>query len=232
MKLNCIVIEDEPPAQEKLAGFIKEIDFLELKQIFGSAINVANYIKENSIDLLFLDVQLGIFSGLDLLASLNQSPLVILTTAHADYAIKSYEYNVIDYLLKPYSFQRFHQAVNKAYQFSLGNGEAETEAAYIFVKTEYRIEKIRLAEILYIEGQKDYLKIVTAQKGIMSLLSFKKIEEVLPASQFFRVHNSFIIALDKVIAIERDRIKIGEALIPISKGNKQAFYKQIGNRLL
>jgi DNA-binding LytR/AlgR family response regulator len=232
MKLNCIVIEDEPPAQEKLAGFIKEIDFLELKQTFGSAINVSNYIKENSIDLLFLDVQLGIFSGLDFLASLNQSPLVILTTAHADYAIKSYEYNVIDYLLKPYSFQRFHQAVNKAYQFSLGNGEAETETAYIFVKTEYRIEKIRLDDILYIEGQKDYLKIVTAQKSTMSLLSFKKIEEVLPASQFFRVHNSFIIALDKVIAIERDRIKIGEALVPISKSNKQAFYKRIGNRLL
>ncbi|HZG25851.1 MAG TPA: LytTR family DNA-binding domain-containing protein [Chitinophagaceae bacterium] len=230
MKLNCIVIEDEPPAQEKLAGFIKEISFLELKQTFGTAINVASYLRENRIDLLFLDIQLGVFSGLDFLASLNQSPLVIFTTAHADYAIKSYEFNVIDYLLKPYSFQRFHQAVQKAYEFV--SNKTESQADDIFVKTEYRIEKIRLADILYIEGKKDYLKIVTAQKNIMSLLSFKKMEEVLPSSKFFRVHNSYIIALDKITAIERDLVKIGEVLIPISKSNKQDFYKLIEKRLL
>jgi DNA-binding LytR/AlgR family response regulator len=182
MTLNCIIIEDEPPAQEKLAGFIKEIDFLDLKQTFGSAINVANYMKENKIDLLFLDIQLGLFSGLDFLASLNQSPLVILTTAYADYAIKSYEFSVIDYLLKPYSFQRFHQAVHKAYQFL--KYDTDTRADYIFVKTEYRIEKIMLSDILYIEGMKDYLKIVTTQKNIMSLLNFKKVSDALPPSKF------------------------------------------------
>jgi DNA-binding LytR/AlgR family response regulator len=230
MKLNCIVIEDEPPAQEKLAGFIKEIDFLELKQTFGSAINVANYTKENSIDLLFLDVQLGIFSGLDFLASLNQSPLVILTTAHTDYAVKSYDYNVIDYLLKPYSFQRFHQAAQKAYQ--LINNKAEPKDDYIFVKTEYRIEKIEISSILYIEGMKDYLSIVTTQKTVMTLLSFKKISDILPTANFFRVHNSYIVALDKIMSIERDRIKVGDALIPISKANKQEFNDLIKKRLL
>jgi DNA-binding LytR/AlgR family response regulator len=230
MKLNCIIIEDEPPAQEKLAGFIKEIDFLKLKHTFGSAINATSYLRENNIDLLFLDIQLGVFSGLDFLASLNNSPLVILTTAHADYAIKSYEYDVIDYLLKPYSFQRFHQAVQKAYQFI--NNKAEPKDDYIFVKTEYRIEKIELSSILYIEGMKDYLKIVTDQKSIMTLLSFKKISEILPAANFFRVHNSFIVALDKIMSIERERIKVGDALIPISKANKQDFHNLIRKRLL
>lgn len=230
MKLSCIIIEDEPPAQEKLADFINEIDFLDLKQTFGSAINVAAYLKETKIDLLFLDIQLGILSGLDFLASLDQSPAVILTTAHADYAIKSYEFNVIDYLLKPYSFQRFYQAVNKALQHANSKDEESTD--YIFVKTEYRIEKIMLDDILYIEGMKDYLKIVTTQKKILSLLSFKKVQEVLPASAFVRVHNSYIVALDKISSVEKDGIKIGETLIPISKSNKQDFYSMINKRLL
>jgi DNA-binding LytR/AlgR family response regulator len=230
MKLSCIIIEDEPPAQEKLADFIKEIDFLELKQTFGSAINVAAYLKENKIDLLFLDIQLGILSGLDFLASLEQSPLVILTTAHANYAIKSYEFNVIDYLLKPYSFQRFHQAVHKAYEFI--NNKTEPQADYIFVKTEYRVEKIDLAEIMYIEGMKDYLKIVTLKKNILTLLSFKKVMDALPPAKFLRIHNSYIIAIDKITSIERDRVKIGEAMIPVSKGYKQEFYQSINKRLL
>jgi DNA-binding LytR/AlgR family response regulator len=186
--------------------------------------------KENKIDLLFLDIQLGLFSGLDFLSALNQSPPVILTTAYADYAIKSYEFNVVDYLLKPYSFQRFHQAVHKAYQ--LVNNDTETTADYIFVKTEYRIEKIELSSILYIEGMKDYLKIVTAQKSIMTLLSFKKVSDILPTTNFFRVHNSYIVALDKITSIERDLIKVGDALIPISKANKQEFHEQIKKRLL
>jgi DNA-binding LytR/AlgR family response regulator len=230
MNLRCIIIEDEPPAQEKLSHFINEIDFLQLQHTFGSAINVALYLKENKIDLLFLDVQLGMLSGLDFLASLDQSPLVILTTAHADYAIKSYEFNVVDYLLKPYSFQRFHQSVHKAYE--LMNSKTKPGADYIFVKTEYRIEKIMLSDILYIEGMKDYLKIVTSQKNIMSLLSFKKVLEALPPSKFFRVHNSYIVALDKIASIERDRIKIGDALIPISKSTRQEFYSLINQRLL
>ncbi len=230
MKLDCIIIEDEPPAQEKLADFIKEIAFLELKQTFGSAINVSAYLKENKIDLLFLDIQLGMLSGLDFLASLEKSPLVILTTAHADYAIKSYEFNVIDYLLKPYSFHRFYQAAHKAYNSSISKEEERTD--YIFVKTEYRVEKIDLSEILYIEGLKDYLKIVTPKKNIMTLLSFKKIIDALPPTKFSRVHNSYIISIDKITSIERDRVKIGEVLIPVSKGYKQGFYQLINKRLL
>lgn len=230
MKLKCIIVEDEPPAQEKLSDFIGQIDFLQLQHTFGSAINVGVYLKENQTDLLFLDIQLGILSGLDFLASLEQSPLVILTTAHADHAIKSYEFNVIDYLLKPYSFQRFHQAVQKAYQQTANRSEPETD--YIFVKTEYRIEKIMLSDILYIEGMKDYLKIVTPRKNIMTLLSFKKVSEALPPTRFFRVHNSYIVALDKIVSIERDRIKIGEVLIPISKSTKQEFSHLINKRLL
>src|SRR5690606_38181238 len=199
MKITCIIVEDEPPAQQKLVDFIKEIDYLELKQLFGSAVIVFQYLIENSVDLLFLDIQLGILNGLDFLSTLNNPPKVIITTAYSAYAIKSYDFNVVDYLLKPYSFQRFLQAASKAYDQIANVRDADTN--FIFVKTEYRIEKIDVSSILYIEGMKDYLKIVTTSKSVMTLSNFKKILDLLPNINFLRVHNSFIVAIDKIINV-------------------------------
>ena len=140
MKLHCLIIEDEPPAQEKLAGFIQEVPFLALRQVFASAVSVPEYLREHTVDLLFLDIQLGLLNGMDFLASLSAPPKVIITTAYATYALKGYELNVADYLLKPYSFERFYQAVTKVYQaFDVPQKSEET---YLFVKTEHRLERI------------------------------------------------------------------------------------------
>jgi DNA-binding LytR/AlgR family response regulator len=230
MKLHCLIIEDEPPAQEKLKDFIEQIPFLQLEEVFASAISVPQYLKEHTIDLLFLDIQLGLLNGLEFLASLSAPPKVIITTAYASYALKGYELNVADYLLKPYSFERFYQAVTKVYESF--NTDSQKEEPYLFVKTEHRLEKISTTDILYVEGMKDYLKIVTTQKSIMSLLSFKKLMTMLPPSTFIRVHHSFVVSLDKINSIERDRIIIADKLIPISQSYRQAFYQKIGKRLI
>ena len=225
MKMRCFVIEDEPPAQQKLADFIEQVPFLELAGMFSSAIDAQIHVKNDQVDLLFLDIQLGLLNGMDFLALLSNPPKVIITTAYADYALQGYELSVNDYLLKPYSFERFYQAVTKVYQ----NFEVTPtrENAYLFVKSEHRLEKINTSDILYVEGMKDYLKMVTVDRNIMSLLSFKKLQEKLPTSKFIRVHHSFIVAIEKIDVIERDRIQIGNKLIPISQSYRQAFYQTI-----
>jgi DNA-binding LytR/AlgR family response regulator len=230
MKLHCLVIEDEPPAQEKLIGFIEQIPFLQLEGVFASAISVPHFLKQHTIDLIFLDIQLGLLNGLEFLTSLSAPPKVIITTAYASYALKGYELSVADYLLKPYSFERFYQAVTKVYESV--NTDSQKEAPYLFVKTEHRLEKISTTDILYVEGMKDYLKIVTTHKVIMSLLSFKKLMTLLPSSIFIRVHHSFVVSIDKINSIERDRIVIADKLIPISQSYRQAFYQKISKRLL
>lgn len=230
MKLRCLLIEDEPPAQEKLAGFIGEVPFLELQQVFASAVSVPAYLREHTVDLLFLDIQLGLLNGMDFLASLSAPPKVIITTAYASYALRGYELSVADYLLKPYSFERFYQAVTKVYQtFTV---VPKPEESYLFVRTENRLEKISHSDILYVEGMKDYLKIVTTEKSILSLMSFKQLLTGLPASGFIRVHHSFVVGLASIQSVERDRIRIGDKLIPISQSHREAFYQQIKNRLV
>ena len=230
MEYSCIIIEDEQPAQEKLAGFITEVPFLKLVKILDNAVEAGAFLSENKIDLIFLDIELGRLSGMEFLRTLKNPPGVIITTAYESYALEGYEFNVIDYLLKPYSFERFMKAVN-SFQQSAGHKDSE-KGDYIFVKTEYRIEKIDLSDILYIEGMKDYLRIICASNKIMTLMSFARIMEKLPSERFFRVHNSYIVSLDKIEYIERDRIRIGDALIPVSKRNRKEFYQKIGQNLI
>lgn len=230
MRLDCIIIEDEPPAQEKLASFIAEVPFLSLQQVFGSALNVPAYLGEHPVDLLFLDIQLGLLSGLDFLTTLVSPPKVIVTTAYASHALRGYELGVADYLLKPYSFERFYQAVSKVYQ---SNSVAQRPVdTYLFVKTEHRLEKINYADILYVEGMKDYLRIVTRDKSVISLLSFKKLIARLPTTDFIRVHHSFIVGLAHIESVERERIRIGDKLIPISQSYRPGFNQQIEQRLV
>ena len=230
MNLRCLLIEDEPPAQEKLADFIGQVPFLELQRVFASAIGVPEYLREHPVDLLFLDIQLGLLNGMDFLTCLTAPPKVIITTAYATHALKGYELGVADYLLKPYSFERFYQAVTKVYQaYEVAQTAEET---YLFVRTENRLEKISHSAIFYVEGMKDYLQIVTAQKSIRCLLSFKKLIPLLPASGFIRVHHSFVIGIDHIESVERDRILIGDTLIPISQSYRQAFYQRIEKRLV
>ena len=230
MKYNCIVIEDELPAREKIKSFISEIKTINLLDTFNNAIDATSFLSENHVDLIFLDIELGMLSGIDFLKSLQHRPAVIITTAYTEYAIAGYEYNVVDYLLKPYSFERFFQAVTK-FQQSFSNAQLPKEN-YLFIKTEYRIERVNLDDILYIEGMKDYLRIVCANEKLMTLLSFKKIMEKLPSDKFIRVHNSYIVSIEKIESIERDRIKIEEQLIPISKSNRKEFYTLVDNKVV
>jgi DNA-binding LytR/AlgR family response regulator len=234
MKINCIAIDDEPLALDIIKDYALKIPFLDLKCTFYNALESLNYLKNNSVDLLFLDIQMEELTGIQLLNILKQKPLVIFTTAYDNYAIKGFELDAVDYLLKPISFERFLKAVDKAYeklQFDKvlkgGNNSTQNQIPldeYFFVKTEFRMEKIKFCDILYIEGMGDYLRIVTPTKKIMTLQNFKTMEDMLPSRLFCRVHKSFIVALEKIESVERCRIKIGDRTLPISDTYKKFFY--------
>lgn len=229
MQINCIVIEDEPLASKKLIGFINKVGYLELCKSFDNAIDAISYVKEKSIDLIFLDIQMEEFTGIQFLETVKERPKVIITTAYEKYALKGYEFNVIDYLLKPFTFDRFLQSVEKVYKSS--NNELTSKSNNsIFVKTEYRLEKIEIDQILFIEGMSEYLGIVTTQKRIMTLQNFSTITKILPDDNFFRVHKSYIVAIDKIKSIERNRIRIGDKIIPISDTYKDAFYSKLKDK--
>lgn len=229
MTLSCIIIEDEPLAAEKLAGFVKRSPYLELRESFRSSLKGLKYIKENPIDLVFLDIQMDEMTGIELLESLAVKPLVIMTTAYQEYALHGYELHVSDYLLKPYDFARFLRAVDKVYEeFALRNPPKDQVGTSIFVKTEYRIEQVPIDSILYIEGMSDYLRIhITKGKSIMCLQKFSSFESILPLNDFVRVHRSFLVALDKIVHIERSVIRIGEVRIPIGKTYQDQFFKLV-----
>lgn len=229
MKINCIVIEDEPLALRKITDFINRIDFLNLLQGFNNAINAIGFIKTNAVDLIFLDIRMKKLSGIQFLEALKTKPKVIITSAYDEYALKGYELDVSDYLLKPFSFERFVKSVEKVYNELKTDNLGKTND-YLFVKTEYRIEKIDLDNILYIKGMKDYLQIITTDKKIMTLQSFKNIIQFLPEKEFVRVHNSYIIAISKIDNIERNRIKIRDEMIPISDSYKDDFYNLLRDR--
>ena len=229
MKINCIVIEDEPLALRKITDFINRIDYLNLLQGFNNAINAIGFLKTNAVDLIFLDIRMKKLSGIQFLEALKTKPKVIITSAYDEYALKGYELDVSDYLLKPFSFERFVKSVEKVYNELKTDNLGKTND-YLFVKTEYRIEKIDLDNILYIKGMKDYLQIITTDKKIMTLQTFKNIIEFLPEKEFVRVHNSYIIAISKIDNIVRNRIKIRDEMIPISDSYKDDFYNLLRER--
>lgn len=237
MKINCIAIDDEPLALDIIRDYCSRVPFLNLEKTFENALDSIEYIRNHPPDLLFLDIQMEELSGIQLLKALTQRPYVILTTAYDSYALQGFELDVMDYLLKPISFERFVKGVNKVFEKVQVNqkttGPQDGSPAtvqgdpFFFVKTETRIEKIRFADVLFIEGMGDYWRIITSGKKIMSLLNYKKLEDILPQNQFVRVHKSFIVALDKIDSVERNRIKIGDRLIPISETYRKTFFERI-----
>lgn len=229
MKINCLAIEDEPLALAKISEYIRQIDYLNLLQGFDNAVDAIGFLKNNEVDLIFLDIRMKKLSGIKFLEALPVRPQVIITSAYDEYALKGYELDVIDYLLKPFSFDRFLKSTEKAYK-SLVKRNTRIEDDYIFVKTEYRIEKIDLKRILYIQGMKDYLQICLSDKKVMTLQSFKNILQILPEKDFVRVHNSYIVSVSKIDSIERNRIKIGDHIIPISDSYKDVFYNLLSGK--
>lgn len=225
-KYNCIIIEDEPLALERTKDFVNKIPFLNLSASFDNALNGLAYLNSNEVDLLFLDINMDELSGIELLENSKINCQVIITTAYQQYALKGYELRVTDYLLKPFTFNRFLQAVNKA-QENLSLKSVESPREFIFVKTENRLEKIMLNEIIFIEGMRDYRRIHTINKKIMTLQNFGELEQMIPTNMVCRVHKSYMVGLNKIESIERSRIKIANQLIPISDTYRELFFQQI-----
>lgn len=228
-KYSCIIIEDEPLALEKTRDFVNKVPFLQLSATFDNALTGLAYLNNNKVDVLFLDINMDELTGIELLESSKINSQVIITTAYQEYALKGYELQITDYLLKPFTFNRFLQAVNKA-QENIVKRSTDTQPEFIFVKTENRLEKIMIDEILYIEGMRDYLKIHTTTKKIMTLQGFSEFEKLIPSNLVCRVHKSYMVSLNKIESIERSRIKIADQLIPISDTYKEVFFQHINNK--
>ncbi len=224
--MQCIIVEDEPLALERTKGYVEKLPFLNLVATFDNGVDALLYLKNNKVDLLFLDINLGELSGIQMLEAAKPECAVIITTAYHEYALKGYELNVTDYLLKPFTFERFFQAVEKAQLFTTKIESGDIK--YVFIKTEYRLEKIMLQDILYIEGMRDYRRIFLKDKNIMTLQTFKELEEMIPANVVCRVHKSYMVGIDKIESIEKERIKIGNIRIPVSETYKKSFMHLIG----
>ena len=229
MKISCIVIEDEPLAMERTVSYIKKLPVLELVNTFDNAMDAYEFLRTAKVDLLFLDINLGELSGIQLLESVHIDSDVIITTAYPDFALKGYDLNVTDYLLKPFVFDRFFQAVDKVVQ-SRQAKEQSGSRDFFFVKTETRLEKIFFNELLFIEGMRDYRKIHTTNKKIMTLQTFGEFEKEVAPSVLCRVHKSWMVAVSKIESIEKDTILVREQQIPISDTYRQQLYDVIGKR--
>ncbi len=237
-KLTCYIIDDEPLAQEILEAYIAKVPFLELKGSFMSPLEAASRLEKDKPDFLFLDINMPDLDGLSFIPMLNPKPMIILTTAYDQYALKAFELEVKDYLLKPFSFERFYKSVLRLYQeqsqsLKLPSGKNETkpepknEQDYIFLKVGHRIRKVAICDILFVEGMKDYLRIHTREEKIMTLLNFARLEELLSPQDFARVHRSFLVAINKIDHIEKNRIQIADQIIPVSDTYAEAFYKML-----
>lgn len=233
--LNCIIIDDEPLARKGLKEYIADADFLHLAGEFDNPVKAMDIILKEKIDLIFLDIQMPKMTGLEFIKSLSHAPIVILTTAYPQYAVDGFELNAIDYLLKPFSFDRFWKAVLKAravYEAkSVGHPGAEPD--YFYVKCDNKLVKINYGDVLFVEALQNYVAIHTVQKKYITYLTLHSIAESLPSSQFVKTHKSFIVALNKVESIEGNEIKIGSHAIPISRTEKEVVMeKLIQNKLL
>ena len=226
MIIKCIVVEDEPLAMERIQEYIGKVPYLNLSGSFDNGLMAIDYLKSHKVDLVYLDIKMDEITGIQLLESMVVKPEVIITTAYHEYAIKGFELNVTDYLLKPFTFERFLQATDKVYQklYSI----YKTEKNYVFVKTEYRMEKVFYEDILYIEGMRDYRCIQKPNGKILTLQTFIELEKELPQNAFCRVHKSFIVAINKIESIERSRIRIQNRLIPVSETYRNLFNQIIG----
>jgi two-component system LytT family response regulator len=225
--VNCIIIEDEPLAIKKLVNYIDKLPTLQLLETFHSAIDAIGYLKDNTVDLIFLDIEMKELTGIQLLESTKTKSKVIITTAYAQYSIKGFELQVSDYLLKPITFERFVKACDHVIEDL--SARVTIEHSKIFVKTEYRLEGIHTDDILYIKGMGDYKRIITTQNKIMTLETFTDLQNKLPSKKFCRVHNSYIVSMDKIETIERNRISIHKKLIPISESFGKEFYNKLNS---
>jgi two-component system, LytTR family, response regulator len=238
-KIKCIAIDDEPLALGLIVSYIKKTPFLELLAEFDNPIDAMEFLQENSMQLIFLDIQMPDLTGVEFARTLNEDCKVIFTTAYDKYAVEGFQLHALDYLLKPISYEVFLNSVKHAKQHfelldSATSHSIESAENYLFIKADYQIQRIEYDDILYVEGLKDYVKLYTesASKPLVFHATMKSLEEKLPSNKFMRIHRSFIVSLTKIKTIERDRILFGNNRIPISKQYKSAFDEFIKKKFL
>jgi len=236
MKIKTIIIDDEPLAREGMKRYIKQVSYLEFAGSFPDPLSAMKIIEKENIDLMLLDIQLPKISGIEFLKTLKNPPAVIITTAHADYALDGFELDVMDYLLKPISFEKFLKAANKVKSFLGLQKRSENKNApdcdYFFVKTKNKYEKIDYEDVMFIEAMQNYVTINTVNRKYIVYTTLKGMLENLPEKQFIRVQKSFVISVSKIDSIEGSSIKIGEYSIPISRDKKDIILERIMNKKL
>ena len=223
MKITCMIIDDEPLAQKGMEEYVRETEFLELVAVCNSAMKAYTVLHKETVQLLLLDIDMPKITGIDFLKSLKHPPAAIFTTAYPQYALESYELDIIDYLVKPVSFQRFCKAVGKARDFldKKPPGQQLPEEAFFFLKVNSRFEKIAYEEVLFIEALQNYVAVYLHQKKLVSYLTLSSLEKQLPPGRFMRVHKSYLVALNKIDSVEGNVITIGRQLIPVSRSIKE-----------
>jgi DNA-binding LytR/AlgR family response regulator len=231
MIIKCIAVDDEPLALDIIKDYISQVPFLKLMKTFNDGISVLEYLAANSVDLIFLDIEMGGLSGTQLLKTLQKKPKVIMTTAYRNYAVDAFELDVTDYLLKPFSFERFLKAVEKSCnslkEAQNDHMQASTDKDFFFVKSGYKILKVNFNDILYIEGLSEYIIIKTKTVNIITLQSFKNIEKTLPGSGFIRIHKSYLVSLSKIDSVEGQNVNIANKQLPIGNKYKKRFFEAI-----
>ena len=227
-KIKCIIVEDEPLAAKVLADYISQVPFLDLQGTFKDAIIATEYLHNYSVDLIFLDIHLPKLKGMAFLKTLTNSPAVIITTAYHQYAVEGFERNVTDYLLKPFEFERFLVAVNKvkAVQKEKYTPVEKPEAKdHLFLNVQKKKVKLPFADIVYIESQREYIKIVTTKGEFLSKMSTHEIEDLLPANFFRRIHRSYIVSVDKINSYTAEEVEVNGTVIPVGRGYKDVLDK-------
>ena len=235
--ISCIAIDDEPLALRQIAEYIEKTPFLDIKATFESAIEALDFLNNNKVDLMFVDIQMPDLSGMDLVKSLEQRPEIIFTTAFSKFAVEGFKVDALDYLLKPLDYASFLKAANKAHthfeSLRIGSENLKISSDHLFIKSEYKVIRIEIDKILYIEGMREYVRIhLENSKPVMTLLSMKKIEQKLPSTRFMRVHRSYIVNLEKITTIERSRIIFADVYIPVSEQYKEKLQKYIDDNFL
>jgi len=238
LRLNCIIVDDEPLARKLIADYVQKVPGLNLVESCAGPLAAMEILRSHKIDLLFLDVQMPELTGITLMKSLQKKPLVILTTAYSEYALQGYELDVVDYLLKPITFERFLMAVDKAALRAAGavpmaepeKTLAEPQQPFVFVKDGTKLVKVWLRDILFVEGLKDYVTIHTPTQKIVSLQRLKALEGQLPADRFIRIHNSYIVALEAIDVVHKGEVQIGDKFLPIGETYRKSFKEAIDRK--
>jgi len=230
--IKCVITDDEPFARKGLQGYMEQIDFLELKGVCENALELNSLLKKEPVDLLFLDIEMPYVTGIDFLKNITSPPKVIFTTAYEKYALQGFELEVLDYLLKPISFERFMRAANKAFDYFRSQQAPVSGEDYIFVKADNKLEKIHFSDILFVEALENYVAIYTGDKKIITHLTLKMLQDKLPQGAFIQPHKSYIVSIGKINSIEGNILHVLHYQVPISKYQKEDIMEKIVNSKL